>query len=112
MDLTKEALADLLEMQTRLITIENIQKTVANYFNIRVSDMRSKKRSRAIAAPRQIAMALAKELTDHSLPEIGDSFGGRDHTTVLHACRKVEERAAEDPRVREDMNNLRRVLTG
>lgn len=112
MDLTKEALADLLEMQTRLITIENIQKTVANYFNIRVSDMRSKKRSRAIAAPRQVAMALAKELTDHSLPEIGDAFGGRDHTTVLHACRKVEERSSGDPRVREDLSNLRRVLTG
>ncbi|MFP4560026.1 MAG: chromosomal replication initiator protein DnaA [Thiohalorhabdus sp.] len=112
MDLTKEALADLLEMQTRLITIENIQKVVANYYNIRVADMRSKKRSRAIAAPRQVAMALAKQLTDHSLPEIGDAFGGRDHTTVLYGCRKVEERQREDPRLREDLNNLKRVLTG
>ncbi|MFA9459247.1 chromosomal replication initiator protein DnaA [Thiohalorhabdus methylotrophus] len=112
MDLTKEALADLLEMQTRLITIENIQKVVANYYNIRVADMRSKKRSRAIAAPRQVAMALAKQLTDHSLPEIGDAFGGRDHTTVLYGCRKIEERQREDPRLREDLNNLKRVLTG
>jgi len=112
MDLTKEALADLLEMQTRLITIENIQKTVANYYNIRVSDMRSKKRSRAIAVPRQVAMTLAKQLTDHSLPEIGDAFGGRDHTTVLYSCRKIEERQREDPRIREDLNNLKRVLTG
>ncbi|KPV41348.1 chromosomal replication initiation protein [Thiohalorhabdus denitrificans] len=112
MDLTKEALADLLEMQTRLITIENIQKVVANYYNIRVADMRSKKRSRAIAAPRQVAMSLAKQLTDHSLPEIGDAFGGRDHTTVLYGCRKVEEREREDPRLREDLNNLKRVLTG
>jgi len=112
MDLTKEALADLLEMQTRLITIENIQKTVANYYNIRVSDMRSKKRSRAIAVPRQVAMTLAKQLTDHSLPEIGDAFGGRDHTTVLYGCRKIEERQREDPRIREDLNNLKRVLTG
>ncbi|HKJ89087.1 MAG TPA: helix-turn-helix domain-containing protein, partial [Gammaproteobacteria bacterium] len=112
MDLTREALADLLEMQTRLITIENIQKVVANYYNIRVADMRSKKRSRAIAAPRQVAMSLAKQLTDHSLPEIGDAFGGRDHTTVLYGCRKIEERQREDPRLREDINNLKRVLTG
>jgi len=112
MDLAKEALADLLEMQTRLITIENIQKTVANYFNIRVSDMRSKKRSRAIAVPRQVAMSLAKQLTDHSLPEIGEAFGGRDHTTVLYGCRKIEERGREDPRLRDDLNNLKRVLTG
>ena len=112
MELAKEALSDLLELQTRLITIENIQKTVANYYQIRVSDLRSKKRSRAIAGPRQIAMALAKQLTDHSLPEIGEAFGGRDHTTVLYGCRKVEERQREDPRIREDYNNLKRVLTG
>ncbi len=112
MDLAKEALADLLEMQIRLITIENIQKTVANYYNIRIGDMRSKKRSRNIAIPRQVAMRLAKDLTDHSLPEIGEAFGGRDHTTVLYGCRKIEEREQEDPRIREDLNNLKRVLTG
>jgi len=112
MDLAKEALADLLEMQIRLITIENIQKTVANYYNIRIGDMRSKKRSRNIAVPRQVAMRLAKDLTDHSLPEIGEAFGGRDHTTVLYGCRKIEERERQDPRIREDLNNLKRVLTG
>lgn len=111
MDLAKRALADLLEMQTRLTTIENIQKTVANYYNIRIADMRSKKRSRAIAVPRHIAMCLSKELTDRSLPEIGEAFGGRDHSTVLYGCRKIREREREDPRLREDLNNLKRVLT-
>lgn len=111
-ELAKEALSDLLELQTRLVTIENIQKTVANYYQIRVSELRSKKRSRAITGPRQMAMALAKELTDYSLPEIGEAFGGRDHTTVLYGCRKVAERERDDPRIREDLNNLKRVLTG
>ena len=87
--MAKEALNDLLAVQNRQISIENIQKTVADYYKIRVSDMHSKKRSRAVARPRQVAMALAKELTQLSLPEIGSNFGGRDHTTVLHACRQV-----------------------
>ena len=85
----KEALRDLLAVQNRQVSIENIQKTVADYYKIRISDMHSKKRSRAIARPRQVAMALAKELTQLSLPEIGSNFGGRDHTTVLHACRQI-----------------------
>ena len=87
--LAKEALRDLLAVQNRQISIENIQKTVADYYKIRISDMHSKKRSRAVARPRQVAMALAKELTQLSLPEIGSNFGGRDHTTVLHACRQI-----------------------
>ena len=91
MDFAKEALRDLLALQDRLVTIENIQKTVAEYYKIRVADLLSKRRSRSIARPRQVAMALAKELTSHSLPEIGDAFGGRDHTTVLHACRVIKE---------------------
>jgi len=91
--------------------VENILKTVAGYFKIRVSDLLSKRRSRSIARPRQIAMALAKELTTHSLPEIGDLFGGRDHTTVLHACRRVKELRETETRVAEDYNNLLRMLT-
>ena len=91
LDFAKEALRDLLALQARLVTIENIQKTVADYYKIRVADLLSKRRSRSIARPRQVAMALAKELTSHSLPEIGDAFGGRDHTTVLHACRVIKE---------------------
>ncbi|MCC5862524.1 MAG: chromosomal replication initiator protein DnaA [Gammaproteobacteria bacterium] len=112
LDFTKEALRDLLALQDRLVTIENIQKTVAEYFKIRVADLLSKRRSRSITRPRQIAMALAKELTRHSLPEIGDAFGGRDHTTVLHACRKVKELRETDGRVSEDYQNLLRTLTG
>lgn len=108
----KEALRDLLALQDRLVTVENIQKTVAEYFKIRVADLLSKRRSRSITRPRQIAMALAKELTRHSLPEIGDAFGGRDHTTVLHACRKVKELRDTDGRVSEDYQNLLRTLTG
>ena len=108
----KEALRDLLALQDRLVTVENIQKTVAEYFKIRVADLLSKRRSRSITRPRQIAMALAKELTRHSLPEIGDGFGGRDHTTVLHACRKVKELRDTDGRVSEDYQNLLRTLTG
>lgn len=107
----KEALRDLFALQQKLITLENIQKTAADYYKIRVADLLSKKRSRSITRPRQIAMCLAKELTNHSLPEIGDAFGGRDHTTVLHACRKVAELRREDNRVEEDYQNLLRVLT-
>jgi len=111
LDFAKESLRDLLALQEKLVTIENIQKTVGEYFKIRVADLLSKKRSRSIARPRQVAMALAKELTNHSLPEIGDAFGGRDHTTVLHACRKVVELRRGDAKVSEDFSNLLRTLT-
>ncbi len=111
LDFAKDALRDLLAAQDKLVTIENIQKTVAEYFKIRVADLLSKKRSRSIARPRQLAMALAKELTNHSLPEIGDAFGGRDHTTVLHACKKIKELRDSDVRVNEDYQNLLRILT-
>jgi chromosomal replication initiator protein len=110
-ELASDSLKDLLSFQERLVTINNIQKTVAEYFKIRISDLHAKSRSRQVARPRQIAMALAKELTDHSLPEIGEAFGGRDHTTVMHACRKVIELSTKDPRVHEDYNNLLRILT-
>jgi chromosomal replication initiator protein len=112
LDFAKEALRDLLALQERLVSIENIQKTVADYFKIRVGDLLSKKRSRSIARPRQIAMALAKELTNHSLPEIGDAFGGRDHTTVLHGCRRIEALRETEKRVDDDYVNLLRTLTG
>jgi chromosomal replication initiator protein len=112
LEFAKEALRDLLALQDKLVTVENIQKTVAGYFKIRVSDLLSKRRSRSIARPRQMAMALAKELTTHSLPEIGDAFGGRDHTTVLHACRRVKALRETETRVAEDYNNLLRTLTG
>jgi chromosomal replication initiator protein len=112
LDFAKEALRDLLALQERLVSIENIQKTVAEYFKIRVGDLLSKKRSRSIARPRQVAMALAKELTNHSLPEIGDAFGGRDHTTVLHACRRIESLRETEKRIDEDYLNLLRTLTG
>jgi chromosomal replication initiator protein len=111
MDLVSDSLRDLLTFQERLVTINNIQKTVAEYYKIRVSDLHAKSRSRQVARPRQVAMALAKELTDHSLPEIGDAFGGRDHTTVLHACRKVAELNLSDARTKEDYENLVRILT-
>jgi chromosomal replication initiator protein len=111
MEFTKEALRDLLALQDRLITIDNIQKTVAEYYKIRVADLLSKRRSRTITRPRQLAMALAKELTNHSLPEIGDAFGGRDHTTVLHACRKMKELRESELRIAEDYQNLLRTLT-
>ena len=110
-EFTKEALRDLLALQDKLVTTANIQKTVAEYYKIRVADLLSPRRSRTITRPRQIAMALAKELTTHSLPEIGDAFGGRDHTTVLHACRKVIELRDLDARINEDYNNLLRTLT-
>ena len=112
LDFAKEALRDLLAVQARLVSIENIQKTVADYFKIRVADLLSKSRSRSIARPRQVAMALAKELTNHSLPEIGDAFGGRDHTTVLHGCRRIEELRNTDKRIDDDYLNLLRTLTG
>jgi len=111
MDYAKECLRDILAVQDRQVTLENIQKTVADYYRVRVNDMLSKKRSRSIARPRQIAMALAKELTNHSLPEIGEAFGGRDHTTVLHACRKVVELKAEDGKLNDDYAALLRTLT-
>lgn len=111
LDFAKEALKDLLALQDKMVTIENIQKIVAEYYKIRVSDLLSKRRSRSVTRPRQIAMALAKELTNHSLPEIGDAFGGRDHTTVLHACRKVVDLRRGEPRVNEDYNNLGRILS-
>ncbi|MFO7592537.1 MAG: chromosomal replication initiator protein DnaA [Pseudomonadota bacterium] len=111
LDFAKEALRDLLALQAKLVTIENIQKTVAEYYKIRVADLLSKRRNRSIARPRQIAMALAKELTNHSLPEIGDAFGGRDHTTVMHACKKVQELKEGDQMISEDYANLLRILT-
>jgi chromosomal replication initiator protein len=112
LEFAKEALRDLLALQERLVTVENIQKTVAEYYKIRIADLLSKRRSRSIARPRQVAMALAKELTNHSLPEIGDAFGGRDHTTVLHACRKVKELRESERRIGEDYMNLLRTLAG
>ena len=112
LDFAKEALRDLLALQDRLVSIENIQKTVAEYFKIRVGDLLSKKRTRSIARPRQFGMALAKELTNHSLPEIGDAFGGRDHTTVLHGCRRIVSLRETDKRVDDDYLNLLRTLTG
>lgn len=111
LDFAKEALRDHLAIQAKLVTIENIQKIVAEYFKLRVAEILSKKKSRSIARPRQIAMALTKELTNHSLPEIGDAFGGRDHTTVLYACRKVKELRESDPIIDEDYDNLLRIIT-
>ena len=108
--LAKDALRDLLAVQNRQISIENIQKTVADYYKVRISDMHSKKRSRAVARPRQVAMALAKELTQMSLPEIGGNFGGRDHTTVLHACRQVAKLRESLPDMNHDVNFLLQVL--
>lgn len=110
-ELASESLKDLLAFHERLVTINNIQKMVAEYYKIRVSDLHSKSRARQVARPRQLAMALAKELTNHSLPEIGDAFGGRDHTTVIHACRKITELAQSDVRIKEDYGNLLRILT-
>lgn len=110
-DMAQEALKDLLALHQKLVTLDSIQKTVAEYFKIRVSDLLAKKRTRSIARPRQIAMALAKELTNHSLPEIGEAFGGRDHTTVLHACRKIAELLETDSRIAEDHRNLFRTLS-
>jgi len=111
LDLAKEALRDLLAIHDRMVSIENIQKTVAEYYKLRVADMVSKRRTRSIARPRQISMALAKELTNHSLPEIGDAFGGRDHTTVLHACRKVAELRENNATINEEYTILLRSLS-
>ena len=111
LEFAKTALKDLLALQDKMVTIENIQKTVAEYYKMRVADLLSKRRSRSIARPRQIAMALSKELTNHSLPEIGDAFGGRDHTTVIHACRKIVDLRRSESRINEDFVNLERILT-
>lgn len=110
-DFAREALKDLLALQDKLITIENIQKTVAEYYKIKMADLLSKRRSRSVARPRQVAMALAKELTNHSLPEVGDAFGGRDHTTVLHACRIIKQLQTVDIDIQEDWGNLLRLLS-
>ncbi len=112
LEFAKDALRDLLALQEKLVTIENIQKTVAEYYKIRIADLLSKRRNRSIARPRQVAMALAKELTNHSLPEIGDAFGGRDHTTVLHACKRIKDLRESERRIGEDYLNLLRTLTG
>jgi chromosomal replication initiator protein len=110
-DLIRESLKDLLALQDKLVTIDNIQRVVADYYKLKMSDMLSKRRSRSVARPRQVAMSIAKELTSHSLPEIGESFGGRDHTTVLHACRKVKELEGMDREVQRDLKNLYRSLS-
>ncbi|QZX83127.1 chromosomal replication initiator protein DnaA [Metapseudomonas otitidis] len=110
-ELIRESLKDLLALQDKLVSIDNIQRIVVEYYKIKMSDMLSKRRSRSVARPRQVAMALSKELTNHSLPEIGDAFGGRDHTTVLHACRKIAELRESDADIREDYKNLLRTLT-
>ena len=109
--LVKDALKDLFVISAKMVSIENIQKTVAEYYNIKLSDLLSKRRSRSITRPRQLAMALTKELTRHSLPEIGEAFNGRDHTTVLHACKKIAELRKENPSHEEDYRNLTRALT-
>lgn len=111
LEFVKEALRDLLALQDKLVTVENIQRTVAEYYKIKVADLLSKRRNRSVARPRQVAMTLAKELTNHSLPEIGDAFGGRDHTTVLHACRIIVEMRQMESGIEEDYTNLLRTLT-
>ncbi len=110
-DLIRESLKDLLALQDKQVSIDNIQRTVAEYYKIKVADILSKRRSRSVARPRQVAMALSKELTSHSLPEIGDAYGGRDHTTVLHACRKVKQLVEVDNEIKSDYKNLLRSLT-
>jgi chromosomal replication initiator protein len=111
-DFAQETLRDLLTVHSQSITISNIQKTVADYYQLRLSDLLSMNRSRSLARPRQMAMALTKELTEHSLPEIGKAFGGRDHTTVMHACRTVRDLCAIDGKLRADWDKLQRALTG
>lgn len=110
-ELVRESLKDLLALQDKQVSIDNIQRVVAEYYKIKISDLHSKRRSRSVARPRQVAMSLAKQLTNHSLPEIGEAFGGRDHTTVLHACRKIKELQEESADIREDTKNLHRLLT-
>ncbi len=109
--LIKEALKDLIALQARQISIDNIQRVVAEYYKIKINDLLSPRRTRSVARPRQVAMALSKELTSHSLPEIGENFGGRDHTTVLHACRKVLQLRESNPEIEEDYQSLLRTLT-
>ncbi|MCX7513347.1 chromosomal replication initiator protein DnaA [Frateuria sp. STR12] len=111
-DFAEETLRDLLATHAQAVTVPNIQKITAEYFNVRLQDLLSKRRVRSLARPRQIAMALSKELTEHSLPEIGEAFGGRDHTTVLHACRTIRKLCETDARMRQDWEQLIRVLTG
>jgi len=111
LDLAKDTLQDLVLFQERKVSIENIQKTVADFFSIRVSDLKGKRRNRQIARPRQIAMALSKELTNLSLPDIGEAFGGRDHTTIIHGCKKVNELCKTDPKINEDYKTLTKILS-
>jgi chromosomal replication initiator protein len=111
LDLVREALRDLFALHDKLVSIDNIQRTVAEYYKIKMADMLSKRRNRSVARPRQVAMALAKELTNHSLPEIGDAFGGRDHTTVLHACKQIKKLKGSSQDLAEDYNNLLRALS-
>jgi len=111
LEFAKDALKDLLALQDKLVTIDNTQKTVADFYKTRLSDLLSHRRNRSIARPRQIAIALSKELTNHSLPEIGDAFGGRDHTTILHSCRKVSELRKLEQRFDDDYLTLYRILT-
>ena len=110
-ELIKEALRDLFAVQDKLVTIDNIQRSVAEYYKIKMADMLSKRRNRSVARPRQVAMTLSKELTNHSLPEIGDAFGGRDHTTVLHACKQINRLRHSSTDIEEDYNNLLRSLS-
>jgi len=110
-DLIKDSLKDLFALQDKQVSLDNIKRKVAEYYKIKVADLMSKRRNRSVARPRQVAMAMAKELTHHSLPEIGDAFGGRDHTTVLHACRKIRELRDVSPDISEDYQNLLRALT-
>ena len=109
---TQETLRDLLSVHAHAVNLPNIQRTVADYYQVRLSDLLSKSRVRSLARPRQMAMALAKELTENSLPEIGEAFGGRDHTTVLHACRTIRGLCEDDPRMQQDWVKLSRILTG
>ena len=111
-EFAQETLRDLLTVHSQAITISNIQKTVADYYQLRLSDLLSMNRSRSLARPRQVAMALSKELTEHSLPEIGKAFGGRDHTTVLHACRTIRDLSLSDGKLRGDWEKLQHMLTG
>ncbi|HET6587586.1 MAG TPA: chromosomal replication initiator protein DnaA, partial [Oleiagrimonas sp.] len=111
-DFAQETLRDLLSTHAQAVTIPNIQKSVADYYQVRLSDLLSKRRVRSLARPRQMAMTLAKELTEHSLPEIGEAFGGRDHTTVLHACRTIRGLMEKDVRMKQDWEQLIRILTG
>ncbi|MBN8742071.1 MAG: chromosomal replication initiation protein DnaA [Lysobacterales bacterium 69-70] len=112
LEFAQETLRDLLTVHAQAITVPNIQKTVADFYQLRLQDLLSKRRSRSLARPRQVAMALSKELTEHSLPEIGEAFGGRDHTTVLHACRTIRELTETDGKLRQDYEKLVRILTG